>query len=309
MDRSGDVTLQHETRARATTGLDPSPIYGILTGYADSILSVFETEVDEGAGDKGEGDDDGMGHGQGSRVFIPPSQNELLVSPNITEPPSRPRVQVLSSKSEHRRRRGPLVTMIRRRPSSFGPHIESEQGLSGFLIPMEQLYPSPTTSPNPSDPRRACFPPHPLSSNDSGFDSTARGRRPEKDWLALVERGTCSFVDKVRLAQKLGAGAVVVGDFAGDGGTDGGDGGSGGGGEKGRGGDDLLVEWGLRSWFKSWFWDLWGYDETGDGIGKEIGRWSGGLGLDLDFDLGGGIGGGLITMWGPGESLPPGTRW
>lgn len=48
-----------------------------------------------------------------------------------------------------------------------------------------------------------------------------------KDWIALVSRGECSFVAKVRLAQALGATAVVVGDQnPGDSGDDSDDGGS-----------------------------------------------------------------------------------
>jgi E3 ubiquitin-protein ligase RNF13 len=34
----------------------------------------------------------------------------------------------------------------------------------------------------------------------------------EKDWIALLERGQCSFIDKVRAMQSSGAIAVVVGD-------------------------------------------------------------------------------------------------
>ncbi len=38
-------------------------------------------------------------------------------------------------------------------------------------------------------------------------------RRPDQSetWIALVQRGTCSFTEKVREAEKLGARAVVVG--------------------------------------------------------------------------------------------------
>jgi E3 ubiquitin-protein ligase RNF13 len=32
------------------------------------------------------------------------------------------------------------------------------------------------------------------------------------DWIALVERGGCSFITKVRYMQKSGASAVVIGD-------------------------------------------------------------------------------------------------
>jgi E3 ubiquitin-protein ligase RNF13/E3 ubiquitin-protein ligase RNF167 len=34
---------------------------------------------------------------------------------------------------------------------------------------------------------------------------------PTEDWIALVQRGQCEFVKKVREAQRLGAKAVVVG--------------------------------------------------------------------------------------------------
>ena len=35
---------------------------------------------------------------------------------------------------------------------------------------------------------------------------------PCSDWIALVKRGGCSFITKVRFMQKSGAIAVVVGD-------------------------------------------------------------------------------------------------
>ena len=34
---------------------------------------------------------------------------------------------------------------------------------------------------------------------------------PDEKWIALVQRGKCEFVNKVREAQRLGARAVVVG--------------------------------------------------------------------------------------------------
>lgn len=34
---------------------------------------------------------------------------------------------------------------------------------------------------------------------------------PSEPWIALVQRGECAFVDKAREAQRLGAGAVIVG--------------------------------------------------------------------------------------------------
>ena len=38
-------------------------------------------------------------------------------------------------------------------------------------------------------------------------------KHPPSDWIALIERGECSFEQKVRLAQSMGAKAVVVGDY------------------------------------------------------------------------------------------------
>lgn len=35
---------------------------------------------------------------------------------------------------------------------------------------------------------------------------------PCNDWIALIERGECSFVDKVRAMQRSGAKAAIVGD-------------------------------------------------------------------------------------------------
>lgn len=35
---------------------------------------------------------------------------------------------------------------------------------------------------------------------------------PTKDWIALIERGQCSFIQKVKSMQESGAIAVIVGD-------------------------------------------------------------------------------------------------
>ena len=37
---------------------------------------------------------------------------------------------------------------------------------------------------------------------------------PPKDWVALIQRGRCSFVEKIRFAQELGAKAVIIGNDA-----------------------------------------------------------------------------------------------
>ncbi|CAD6984240.1 unnamed protein product [Tilletia controversa] len=46
----------------------------------------------------------------------------------------------------------------------------------------------------------------------SADEATLSELRPPRHWIALIERGTCPFVAKVRVAQALGAIAVVVGD-------------------------------------------------------------------------------------------------
>lgn len=68
------------------------------------------------------------------------------------------------------------------RIAAFGPRIP-EDGIYGFLI-------------EPSD-RSGC--------------SVVQPERSEK-WIALVERGGCSFIEKVRNMQRSGAIAVAVGD-------------------------------------------------------------------------------------------------
>jgi hypothetical protein len=39
-----------------------------------------------------------------------------------------------------------------------------------------------------------------------------QSKPPTKDWIALVERGQCSFLQKVKSMQDSGAIAVIVGD-------------------------------------------------------------------------------------------------
>ncbi|KAI8137671.1 hypothetical protein BJV82DRAFT_674477 [Fennellomyces sp. T-0311] len=70
------------------------------------------------------------------------------------------------------------------RVAAFGPRL-TEEGLVGRLLP-------PT---NDGD-RYGCEPVTP----------------PTDNWVALIERGECSFVDKVRAMQESGALAAVVGD-------------------------------------------------------------------------------------------------
>lgn len=71
------------------------------------------------------------------------------------------------------------------RLASFGPLLPPE-GLTGWLLD--------------------------VSDNNSKGCLPVDRKEIQKPWLALVERGECSFIDKVRAMQKSGAQAVVVGD-------------------------------------------------------------------------------------------------
>lgn len=115
-------------------------------------------------------------------------------------------------------------------PASFGPHFANPDGQAMNLIPIE-FYPGPQSSSppptaatdptpipldSPSSPdrstiRKACPPPSSLDQIDPPTPHPPPPSLPQ-DWIALVERGSCSFIDKVRYAQKLGASAVIVGD-------------------------------------------------------------------------------------------------
>lgn len=78
------------------------------------------------------------------------------------------------------------------RQANFGPRL-AEGGLEGHLIPLSDLHHG-TVGGSAS---RAC--------------QVTNVTVPE-DWVALVERGDCSFITKVRNLQQMGAKAVVVGD-------------------------------------------------------------------------------------------------
>lgn len=86
------------------------------------------------------------------------------------------------------------------RGAAFGPRVTQAEGLRGTLIPISAYY-------HEKHSIYAC------ASNSSDRISRATTKAPPTDWIALVERGgDCSFVEKVRTAQGLGAIAVVVGD-------------------------------------------------------------------------------------------------
>lgn len=126
------------------------------------------------------------------------------------------------------------------RSAAFGPRIVNDEGLRGFLQPISDFYHLPGAS--DALPSQAC--PHeggpgwrsqsylskyeeddrrlysrlghqshhsvPFTWTHTYNDSMPK---PPKNWIALVERGGgCGFAAKIRVAQDLGAIAVVVGD-------------------------------------------------------------------------------------------------
>ncbi|KAJ1034452.1 hypothetical protein NDA18_001313 [Ustilago nuda] len=137
------------------------------------------------------------------------------------------------------------------RSAAFGPRVTDDEGLKGFLLPISDFYKVPKnarffTSDASGDPIHACpYKGGPGSRRDAlpskyededdrklysaliNEDSTQApftwthepehngdaAPKPPHNWIALVERGGgCGFADKARVAQDLGAVAVVVGD-------------------------------------------------------------------------------------------------
>ncbi|KAH9821103.1 hypothetical protein DFH28DRAFT_923538 [Melampsora americana] len=118
-------------------------------------------------------------------------------------------------------------------PAGFGPHFDNPDGRLMKLLPIESIT-HPNTKTNDSNPplqnknlieaRRGCPPPELLTFLSNPLDLTIDHSQllsasqssvlePPHNWIALVERGTCTFVDKIRYAQHLGASAVIVGDW------------------------------------------------------------------------------------------------
>ncbi|KAF8735924.1 hypothetical protein AX14_001240 [Amanita brunnescens Koide BX004] len=87
------------------------------------------------------------------------------------------------------------------RPAAFGAEIN--EPLLGYVIPVSSFSApcSTNTSDIPSLVRNNGCPPLCLTAPDY----------PTETWIALVQRGQCEFVKKVREAQRMGAKAVVVG--------------------------------------------------------------------------------------------------
>jgi hypothetical protein len=88
------------------------------------------------------------------------------------------------------------------RPAAFG--LELKEPLLGYVIPLSSFTVPCTDNASFVDPSPNLGCP-PLCVNGP------HEPEPGDTWIALVQRGECEFVSKVRAAQQLGANAVVVG--------------------------------------------------------------------------------------------------
>lgn len=102
----------------------------------------------------------------------------------------------------------PAVRTYEYTSAQFGPQIPDE-GVSGYLIPVDFLFSGKNSS-------KGCSP------IDSGLLAerlselvNVVGSLPIP-WIALVERGECTFVEKVQAMQQSGASAVIIGDSVDD---------------------------------------------------------------------------------------------
>ena len=101
------------------------------------------------------------------------------------------------------------------RPAAFGLRRVEDEGLWGTLVPIQAFL---ETNNN-----YGCIPEasgvhlankvHWEKSIEQAVLGKRKKKHPPSDWVALMERGVCSFEQKVRLAQSMGARAVVVGDY------------------------------------------------------------------------------------------------
>ncbi|KAG1748570.1 hypothetical protein EDB19DRAFT_1893679 [Suillus lakei] len=98
--------------------------------------------------------------------------------------------------------RSPPLT-FHSRPAGFGRELDNP--LLGYVIPLSSF----TTSCPGSD--TSLVDRHSNSGCPKLCISGPHQPDPSESWIALVQRGHCAFVDKVREAQRLGARAVVVG--------------------------------------------------------------------------------------------------
>ncbi|KAF8827843.1 hypothetical protein HHX47_DHR4000645 [Lentinula edodes] len=98
--------------------------------------------------------------------------------------------------------RSPVVSFSSR-PAAFGAEINSP--ILGYVLPLSSF-----TKTCPSIPNSLLDPPPNTGCPDLCSDGPHFPDASES-WIALVQRGKCEFVNKVREAQRLGARAVVVG--------------------------------------------------------------------------------------------------
>lgn len=103
----------------------------------------------------------------------------------------------------------------RTKPAGFGPDRVDEDGLWGTLIPI-QIYLDSSENTGCVEEWTSGTLREEGYIKDSLLQTVMQKRtkkQPPSDWIALVERGQCTFEQKVRTAQLMGAKAVVVGDF------------------------------------------------------------------------------------------------
>ena len=101
------------------------------------------------------------------------------------------------------------------RPAAFGLRHVEDEGLWGTLIPIQTFL--ETNNNYGCIPEASSVHLTNKAHWEKSIEQTVIGKRknkhPPSDWIALIERGECSFERKVRLAQSMGAKAVVVGDY------------------------------------------------------------------------------------------------
>ncbi|GAA95299.1 uncharacterized protein L969DRAFT_92441 [Mixia osmundae IAM 14324] len=119
----------------------------------------------------------------------------------------------------------------RSRPASFGAHISDEQGLRGYLLPISSLAARQAGMDEADELSQerdyACEDAQPNRDgrgNNDDFDDAINTVHHRRDngtdtdetvqFIALILRGKCSFADKVRRAQSLGAVGALIGDSA-----------------------------------------------------------------------------------------------
>ncbi|KAF8330325.1 uncharacterized protein EI90DRAFT_1178055 [Cantharellus anzutake] len=115
------------------------------------------------------------------------------------------------------------VTVVDRNPpvsyasrtAAFGPRITQTPGLLGYVIPLSSfMHPCNQDVTIPSRlPRLTMVEPEPVNFGCPDLCPFRTDQHPDQSeaWIALVQRGNCSFTAKVREAARLGARAVVVG--------------------------------------------------------------------------------------------------